>query len=295
MKRLPFLPIKLEKAKKISRYFLGFGEGLSKMFPSLDFDLHQSGINYDPREWVGIAFFVALIYAFIIFDITFLTILYIRGVFQFALGIGLVVGPAVAMAIFMYFSLYPKMIVKKKIKDIERNIPHVLNHMFVQVKSGVSMFNSMNSIAISNYGKLSEEFAKAVADINTGRSDVDALERLAVNNPSLFFRRVIWQMVNSMKSGADIGATLKEIVQNVTSLQKTAIKKYGSELNPLSLFYMMLVVIFPTLGVVFLLVISSFIGTVFSLELLLMMILALLAVAQVMFIGLVKNKRPIGL
>jgi len=295
MKKVPFLPVKIGSAKKISKYFLGFGESLSHMFPSLDFNLHQSNIDFDSREWLGLGLFVSAIYAFVLFDAVFLLLLYVRGVFSFALGIGIVVALMTGASIFLYFSMYPKLIVGRKVKNIERNMPLALNHIFVQVRSGVTMFNAMNSVASEKYGKLSEEFGKAVTDINTGRSDMDALEKLAVNNPSLIFRRVIWQIVNALKSGADIGNTLKEIVDNITMEQKTAIKKYGSELNPLSLFYMMLVVIFPTLGVVFLLVLSSFIGAAISVHLLLIAILALLVVVQVMFVGLIKNKRPIGL
>jgi len=295
MKKIPFLPIKTRKAKKISRYFLGVGESLSKISKNLDFNLHQSGIDMDSREWMGIGFFVSVVYAFIAFDAVFITVLYLTAKFPVAIGVGFAVGAGIGGVMVMYFSMYPKLLLRKKIRSIENNIPHVLNQLLVEVRSGVTVFNAMNSIMFAGYGKLSEEFGKAVTDINTGKSEVEALEALAINNPSLFLRRVIWQLVNAMKSGADIGSILKEIVDNITSEQKTAIKKYGSELNPLSLFYMMLVVIFPTLGIVFLLVLFSFVGMSISIELILVGILALLAVIQVMFAGLIKNKRPVGL
>lgn len=295
MKRVPFLPLSERSAKKISRYFLGVGEGLSKMFPTMDFNLEQSDMDFDAREWLGLSFFIAIVWGFILFDIVFLVVLVTQKVFTFALGVAFLVGLAIAAAIFFYSSLLPRVRVKKKIRQIEHNIPHVLNQLLVEVRSGVTVFNAMNSIVSAGYGRLSEEFSKAVVDIQTGSSEVDALERLAVNNPSLFLRRVIWQLVNAMKSGADIGTILKEIVDNITAEQKTAIKKYGSELNPLSLFYMMLVVIFPTLGIVFLLVMFSFVGIAMSIEFVLIGILVGLVFIQVMFLGLIKNKRPVGL
>ena len=121
-----------------------------------------------------------------------------------------------------------------------------------------------------------------------------ALEELARDNPSLHFRRIMWQIVNSLNSGADIGSTVKEIVDNIVAEQRTAIKKYGSELNPLALFYMILVVIFPTLGIIFLLVLFSFVGTAMSIEVILMGILAMVTFAQFMFMGIMKFRR-IGL
>lgn len=295
MKRLPFISMEIEKAKTFSRKFLGFGEFLERIFPTMDFDLQQSEIGFNARQWLGLAFFAASLY-FGIFVVSISTLVFlVNKNLLFGLGMGFISGTIIASAIFLYFSMYPKLMVKKKVKDIEKNMPHVLRHLLVQVRAGVTLFNSMNSIVIAGYGRLSDEMEKTVKDIDTGASQIDALEKLALNNPSLFFRRVIWQMINALKSGADIGTTLKEIVDNITSDQKTAIKRYGSELNPISLFYMMLVVIFPTLGIVFLIVIFAFVGLQFSLETILMTILSMLVVIQIMFIGLVKNKRPAGL
>lgn len=295
MKRLPFIPFRLEVARGISRHFLGFGEMMEKMFPQLDFYLQQSQMSFEKREWLGLSFFVSLVYSSVLFVALTLLMFTLRGILPLAIGVGFAGALAIGTAIFFYFSFYPRLVVKKKVRDIESNIPYVLNHLLVEVRSGVTMFNAMSSLIAGKYGRLSDEFAKVVTEINTGKSEADALENMAVNNPSLYLRRVIWQMVNALKSGADIGMTLKEIVDNVTSEQKTSIKKYGSELNPLSLFYMMLVVIFPTLGIVFMLVMFSFIGVAFSMELLLLGVLGLLVLMQVMFVGLIKNKRPTGL
>ncbi|MBL7160269.1 MAG: type II secretion system F family protein [Candidatus Aenigmarchaeota archaeon] len=295
MKRIPFIPLGMVRAKRVSHRFLGFGETMSKMFPSMEFHLHQSGLDFDSREWLGLAFFVSLIYFILLLPLTSAVIYTIRPILQFAFGIGFAVSAGIAVSILFYFSMYPRLMVKRKVKDIEGQIPHVLNHLLVEVRSGVTMFNAMSAIAYGGYGRLSKEFGKAVTDINTGMSEIDALEKITAKTPSLFFRRVIWQMVNAMRSGADIGDILKEIVDNITADQKTALKKYGSELNPLSLFYMMLVIIFPTLGIVFSLVMFSFIGVEFSIELLLVGMLALISVVQVMFVGLIKNKRPVGI
>ena len=296
MNRIPLLPITTGEARRISHYFLGVGETVSRMFPSMALHLQQSQLHFDPREWTGLAVFVASVYALLAFYPVVIIVAFANKVFMAALGLGIAASAGVGLAVFFYFAKYPSLAIKKKIRDIDANISHVLRHMLVEVRSGVTMYNSMNSVASGGYGQLSEEFKRAVKDIATGSSEIAALERLAFYNPSLFFRRVIWQMVNALKSGADIGHTLKQIVDSIVEEQKTAIKKYGSELNPLSLFYMMLVVIFPTLGIVFLLVVLSFVGSAsVNIETVLLLILGVLAVVQVMFTGLIKNKRPVGI
>ena len=105
----------------------------------------------------------------------------------------------------------------------------------------------------------------------------------------------IWQIVNALKSGSDIGQTLKQIVNDLAVEQRVAIKKYGSELNPLALFYMMLVVIFPTLGIVFILILFSFVSVAIDIHVILMGVLAFLLIFQIMFIGMIKSKRPVGI
>jgi pilus assembly protein TadC len=118
---------------------------------------------------------------------------------------------------------------------------------------------------------------------------------LARQNPSLYFRRIMWQMVNALKSGADIGDTIKQIVDTLSEEQRIAIKKYGAQLNPLALMYMIFAVIFPTLGITFLLVVSSFIGIGIDIQYVLLGILGFLLMFQFMIIGLIKSRRPIGI
>ncbi|MBI4021544.1 MAG: type II secretion system F family protein [Candidatus Aenigmarchaeota archaeon] len=295
MKRLPFLFLHPDRGKSLAHHFQGFGETASHLFPGADFSLQQAEVDMDAKEWLGLAFFAGVIYFVIGFSALLVATFPLISPPARAFGLAFGGGAGVGGAVFFYFSLYPKMALKKKIKDLEHNLPHALNHLLIQVRAGVTLFNALHSISLSGYGTLSEEFGKAVSQITTGKSDVEAIETIARNNPSLFFRRIAWQMVNALKSGADIGNVLTEIVSAIADEQKTAIKKYGSELNPLSLFYMMLVVIFPTMGIVFLLVLFSFVGAAIDVYVILYGILALILLVQVMFMGLIKNKRPIGL
>ena len=295
MKGIPFLPISEESAKRIAHHYIGWGEALSKFFPSLESDLEISEIRMESRYWLGIAFYSFIVYFLVLFVSLFLLFIISGTVFRVALGVSFLIGFMVGGVVFMYFVYFPKLRARKRVKDIENNLPFALRHILIQIRSGVTLFSAMVSVGWSGYGMLSEEFKKAVNEINTGKSEIAALEKIAHDNPSLFFRRILWQMINAMKSGSDIGNVLKSIVENITAEQRVAIKRYGAQLNPMALFYMMLVVIFPTLGIVFLLILFSFVGSAINIELILMGILAFLAFVQVMFIGMVKSKRPGGI
>jgi flagellar protein FlaJ len=293
-KRIPILPLPIDKAAKISSKFLNMGDALSNMFPALDFELEQSGFEFEPREWVSLAIFSSVFYFSILFGSLISVTIAAKIEMMKAFGLSFAVGFSIAIMAFFYIVFYPKLQVNKKIKNLEGNLPYALHHLLIEIRSGVPLFNALNSIAQSKYGSLSEEIQKAVNEINTGKSEIASLEKLARLNPSLYFRRVMWQVVNALKSGADIGATLEQIVSSLASDQIIAIKKYGAQLNPLSLMYMIFAVIFPTLGITFILVISSFLGLGISVDLILVAILGFLFFFQFMMIGLIKSRRPIG-
>ncbi len=293
--KIPFLPLPYDKVRRITEHFLGIGENLSKMFPSLEFDLEQSGFEMSPRRWMSIAVFAFSFYFILITSLIFVVTLAMKTELFRALSVSAFAGLAIGGGAFMFLSFYPKLSAQKKVNDIEKNLPYVLHHILVQVRSGVPLYDTLVSIAKSEYGVMSNEMRKVVNEINTGKSEAEALEKITRETPSLFFRRVMWQIINALKSGADIGQVMREIVENLAVEQRVAIKKYGAQLNPLALMYMLFAVIFPTLGITFLLVLSSFTGMKFSLELVLVGIIGIIVLFQFMFIGLIKSRRPIGI
>jgi flagellar protein FlaJ len=294
-KRIPIIPLPLKKATMISKRFLSLGESFSRFFPGLAFELDQSGFDYEPREWCALAIFCFVFYFGMLTGLLLVITVAAKTEILKAVTISFPSGLVVGFVSLIYLTFYPKLQVGRKVKNLEKNLPHGLHHLLIEIKSGVPLYNSLVSISQSKYGTLSDEIRKAVNEINTGKSEIAALEILARENPSLYFRRVMWQMVNSLKSGADIGDTMKNLVDGLSEDQRIAIKKYGASLNPLALMYMLFAVIFPTLGITFMLVISSFIGIGLDIQTMLMAILGFLVIFQFMLIGMIKSKRPVGI
>ncbi len=88
------------------------------------------------------------------------------------------------------------------VREIESNLIFALRTILVQIKSGVSLFDSLYSISSGKrYGELGAELKEAVDNISTGVSEEVALQELAVKNPNPYLRKVLWQIVNGMKAG----------------------------------------------------------------------------------------------
>lgn len=204
--------------------------------------------------------------------------------------IGLAMAPVLFMFSF-YSSLYlPKVKGLKHAKEIERELPYALRHLLIEVKSGIPLYNGLVAIS-EKYGAASREVRDMVEEINAGKSEIEAIEESIFKSPSYNFRRAFWQILNSLKTGTDIETSLEATVDDIIKQQLISIKKYGQELNPMTLMYMMVAIIIPSLGITFLIVLSMFAGGSIGPEILVAVIVGL-AVFQAFFVNVIKDKRP---
>ncbi len=286
---IPFVPFPIKKAaKEATDHFSKFGDMVCKAFPSLKMSLYQAKIELRPREYASLIVLTSIFY-FVLMTPLIFWIGLIAGKIDFF--IPLLVGTVFSTFVFFYLIQYPNLVAARRMRVLESDLLSALQHMLVEIKSGVPLFNSMISISV-DYGEISEEFKKVVKEINAGKSEMAALEESSRRNPSLYFRRTLWQLTNSIKAGSDIGNALEAIVHNLTQEQIIAIRKYGQELSPYTLIYMLIAIIMPTLGITFLIILSSFAGLEIP-KLIFPLIIIALSVFQYFFMGIIKTKRPL--
>lgn len=287
MKKIPLIPIPLKKALIVSKKFRWISQSLIRAMPGLKRDLYQSEIDIHPIDYVGVALFTAFFYSIIMGSVVTLSSLVFM---ETPDPMGILIGIMFFFISFYFIILYPKVIVKKRVKMLEKNLLFALRHILIEIKSGIPLFNSLVGVS-SGYGELSNEFMKIVKNINAGKSQIESLNDASERNPSLYFRRALWQIVNAIKAGSDIGNTLEVITNDLADDQLNQIKSYGQELNPWTMMYMIVAVIAPSLGVTFLIILSSFSGITIP-KMIFPGILLGLFLFQVFFIGFIKSKRP---
>jgi len=290
-KAMPFNFIPEPLMEMLAFKFYGLGTVLSLMFPKAKADIYQAKTGYNVTDYFARAVLIFLSYI-IVFWIIFSTIASFTSL-DFARGLIVSLFFAIIMALMILFYLltYPKLIVERRVRDIERNWVYALRTLLVQVKSGLSLFDGLNVIVQGDYGAVSSELRKVVDEINTGTSESEALERVAEANPSIFFKRSIWQIITGMEAGISIEDVLSSVVQNMIEEEKNAIRKYGSRLGLFSLIYVMLGVIVPALGITFLIVLSTFPQLKVT-ETLFWLLLGVIVLLQFLYVGLMKSIRP---
>jgi len=286
---IPFVPFPYRKALKEAKVFERMGAVIAKSRPSLKLDLFQAEVQLSPKDYVSIVVLTTVFYFFTMTPMIFMVGLLARGKPDFFLPLG--VGGVFSLFIFSYLMRYPKFVATKRIKKLEKDLLNSLQHILIEIKSGVPLFNSLIGVT-EGYGEVSDEFKIVVREINAGVAEIKALERASLRNPSLYFRRSIWQITNAMKAGSDVASALESIVTTLTQEQIIAIRRYSQELSPFTLMYMLIAVIMPTLGITFLIILSSFAGLNIP-DFLFPLILLVLAVFQYFYMGIIKTKRPV--
>lgn len=285
---IPFSLLPPKVLVKLSDHFMEAGRVASQLLPYLQLELDRANIIADVKRYLAMCI-TATCFFFLVIG-TLLVLVFA----QKGLGIwGFFVGLMLSGMLFLLQINYPKVVAHKRIRKLDTDLLAALRAIMIQINSGVPLFEAMVIISKQQFGEVSSEFRKAVTQINAGVPQIEALETMTLKNPSPYFRRTLWQIINAMKEGAASAEVMANVITNLTKEQIIQIEKYGSQLSPLAMFYMMGAVIMPVLGITFFIVLASFIQLDdFTLKLLFFGLLGVVVFFQFMFSGVIKTKRP---
>lgn len=198
--------------------------------------------------------------------------------------------PIIIPLVYLYFLGYVDVKIEKIKKEIDREIIYAGRFLIIEIESGVPIYDAINNIE-KNYKVIGAYFGDIVNKVYLGTSLEDAINETMITTPSNNLRKVLWQMLNSIKTGGDIGASLNNVIDQIMKEQKISVQDYGKKLNPLAMFYMMIAIIVPSLGVTMIVVLATFLGLNVGLPILLV-IAGLLGFVQFMFLSIMRSARP---
>lgn len=292
MIKIPYSPVPGPVLMRWAKGIEGLSERLKKVFPKLELDLKYSELGVGARDYIGMCLIAASMIFGFLFVFGFLVVSQLNQEGNIAL-ITFMIALALTLFVFIQQIMYPTLLVQKRVRSIEQNLMPALQNVLIQINSGVPLFDTLVNISFGGYGEISKEFKIAVKRIAAGEDEVTAIEYLSTRNASAYFRRTIWQMVNGMKAGSDISKVIQNVVDNLSEQQLIDIQKYGSQLSPLAMFYMMIAVIMPSLGITLVIVISSFVSLGdATLKIIFYVLGAFVLFMQIMFLGVINSRRP---
>ena len=259
---------------------------IAKAFPMLKLKLKQAGMDDKPEDFIKKTF----ISAFYMTTGLVVALFLVLAKLEVLKGIMFLIIPIVFAMMFLYMLKLPELRISKKEKEISSEIIFAGRFIIIELESGVPLYNAMVNVS-KNFRIIGQYFKEITGKVDLGTSMEDALNEAVEFVPSNDLRKILWQMINSMRTGSDISKSLYSVMDQVTKDQMNEVNKYGKKLNPLAMFYMIVAVILPSLGMTMLIILSSFIK--FQLSLTILIALAgFLGFVQFMFIGVVKMSRP---
>lgn len=191
---------------------------------------------------------------------------------------------------FLYFLRVPEAKIMRKRREISKEIVFAGRFLIIEVESGISIYNAMVNISRS-FDAIGREFKQITDRIDLGTDMETSINEAVMNTSDPNLSRILWQILNVLQTGADISNSLTVVIEAIIKEQTIEINEYGKRLNPLSMFYMILTVIMPSLGVTGLIVASSFLSINLELIFLLSMV-GFLGFIQFMFVAIIKSSRP---
>lgn len=279
-----------EKILESSKILVPHTKRMLVAFPGLKWDLRKAGYDIEAEEYLAMMLFVPLSIFVILFILAVVAFLAIVG--SCDILVALEVSAAFSLWSFLYLLIMPKIKIKKKAREIDKDLNFMLRDLQIQLSSGIPIFDAIVNIAAGGYGECSNISNDIVDDIQSGRHIIDVLNEFGIMSASENLRRSISQITNSMITGSDMRGSLKLISSNLQQEKEDKIKRYANELAMWGLIYMMVVVVAPSMGVALLLILSSFMGGKMITEGILALIVVGVVLLEIVFISIIRAKRP---
>lgn len=231
--------------QRFGRFFRGLSEFFSRLpiYASLQENMACAGMRMAPESFLVIAVTGAFSVGALVFAIVALLSVVLRDVL---LGLAApILGIAAFVGSLLIALTYPSMQASERATKVDRVLPFALRQLATQVRAGVSFHRAMQSISASDYGLLSEEFAKVTADVNRGDTMENALFKLSRRNKSRGLRRTVTQLLRSFKSGGNLSQIISDIADDVSFEVRMSIRDFTEKLNFINVIYIMVGVVAP--------------------------------------------------
>ncbi|MBI4345196.1 MAG: type II secretion system F family protein [Euryarchaeota archaeon] len=239
------IPLSTRLADSLAGVFAGRTKPVESFYRGIQEDLYKANIFMPVSKYIALSLGISLVAALgagVLFTVALGSAMGLQGAL---LGLALAV-PVFGLAMF-FTKMHPKSKVKGRSEAFGRELPFALRHMATQLSSGSGLLETMRSISQSEYGVLSEEFKRAVREIDRGATIEESYERMNIRIESPGLKKASRQIISTLRTGGNLANTLKIIAEEVSMEMRMKLKDFIQVLNSFSLIYMFVVVVAPVL------------------------------------------------
>jgi flagellar protein FlaJ len=272
----------VQKKERVNAYL----EYLGSFFPDLRKKLRIAKINKTQESYLkdvvvitALVFVILFIIYFMIFTAASISYLWL-----------IILLPLTVVAVFLFFMKRVDVQIASRERNIDKDLLFAGRQLLIEIRGGIPLYDAISHLT-KDYGEVSAVFKEIIDKTNLGVPLDVAMEDVAEETPSKPFKRLILQIVNSIRSGSDIAVSLETILEQMSQEQIIEIQAYGQKLNPLGMFYLLFGIIVPSLGIALMVTLLTFTGVAFSWEFLVGMLLVIVII-QYIFLTMIESSRP---
>lgn len=191
---------------------------------------------------------------------------------------------------FMLEMVQLKAKVSKRRKQLDNEAMFIGRYLLIKLHAGRPLLNALTETSQSK-GIAAQFVREIVHNIDTGTPIEEALKEANEFCPSMKFSKILFQINNALKLGINVTRSLESVLQELSKEEHTAIKAYGKKLNSLVIFYMIVAIIAPSLGISMFMVFANFINLSIGMTEL-SVVVFFLFILQFIFITMFRSIRP---
>lgn len=257
-----------------------------RRFPRLKRDLLEAHMPIHPQMFIARALKSSIMYSLA---------LSVLAAFPLAkanmpAGLAVLVFPIVFMFMFQLQMMVPKTAIKRRGKEMDNEVLFAGRYLLVKLASGRPLFNALID-ASESYGVAAKYFKEIVDSITFGTPIEEALEQAVEVSPSVWFKKILFQINNALKTGTDVTRSLQTTIDDIESEQAIEIERYAKKLSSISMFYMLIAIVLPSLGLTMFVVVTALLSIKLTAAVYILLCV-FIAVVQFFFISLFKSIRP---
>ena len=228
-----------------------FLEGMKEK--SINFLMNNRFIRIDRSNFLS-----QILKIFFVLSISFIFIVALVTYFiSLELGLAILLSFILISFFIFYFSKIKR---QNDYSSFSKELPYALRQLATELRSGKSLFDSLDSVANSDYGVLSLEFSRVLEEIKYGESTENAFLNMERRVDSKALSRVIYEILTSLRIGSNLSGSLSVIADDVNFDIRMKLKEYSEKLNAFIMIYTFLAILAPVIILTMLLAASVVIG-----------------------------------
>jgi len=221
---------------------------ISKMpgVKDLDYYMYSANMKYSPAQFLSLTTVVS------VFSSLFLLVLllvFLVGILKMNTMVAVVASVLLSGIGFVFIALLvlyiPKSNARKRAELLNVELPFALRHMGTELRAGIGLYKTLQTIATADYGVLSEEFARTINEIEEGTDTKEALRHFASRTQSKALRSSLLHVIRALKTGGNLSDIMNTIAEDVSFELRMKMRDFAEKMNFFGVIFIFGAIVLP--------------------------------------------------